>query len=281
MLVENAHKKIEDAEREAQGDRTELVIASARELGPSMFGALLVLTIAFLPVFALQGEEGRLFRPLALAKTFSMAFASLFAVTLVPALMVTFLRGKIRPEAKNPINRFCIAAYRPVLRVLPARPVRRHRGRAGAPRCVTVVPVHAPRLGVHAAALRGLDPLHADHRPRHLDRGGASGCSTWQDAQIKSGARGRARVRQGRPRRDARSIPAPLSMFETIVHLKPREQWRPGMTQEKLVAELERRRSSCPGVQGAWTMPIKARIDMLSTGIRTPIGVKVFGPTSR
>ena len=117
VLVENAHRKIEEAEREGLTiPRTELVIAAARELGPSMFGALLVLTIAFLPVFALQGEEGRLFRPLALSKTFSMAIASVFAVTLVPALMTVLLKGKILPEAKNPINRLCIAAYRPLLR---------------------------------------------------------------------------------------------------------------------------------------------------------------------
>ena len=275
VLVENAHKKIEDADREGRKvDRKELVIESARELGPSIFGALLVLTIAFLPVFALQGEEGRLFRPLALAKTFSMAFASLFAVTLVPALMVTFLKGKIRPERKNPINRFFIAIYRPVLRLCL-------RGRY-----VLIVLV----LGLMAATVIPFSRLGSEFMPPlyeedllympitvpGLSIAEAKRLLTWQDAQIKSvpevelvfGKAGRA---------DSALDPAPLSMFETIVHLKPRDQWRPGVTVESLIAELDAK-TKLPGVQGAWTMPIKARIDMLSTGIRTPIGVKVFGP---
>ncbi len=275
VLVENAHRKIEDADREGRKvDRKELVIESARELGPSIFGALLVLTIAFLPVFALQGEEGRLFRPLAMAKTFSMAFASLFAVTLVPALMVTLLRGKIRPERKNPINRFFIAIYRPALRLcLRAR-------------YALIVLV----LGVMAATVIPFSRLGSEFMPPLYEEdllympitvpgisiGEAKRLLTWQDAQIKSvpevelvfGKAGRA---------DTALDPAPLSMFETIVHLKPRDQWRPGMTVEKLIAELDEK-TKLPGVQGAWTMPIKARIDMLSTGIRTPIGVKVFGP---
>ncbi|HSD88166.1 MAG TPA: efflux RND transporter permease subunit, partial [Kofleriaceae bacterium] len=275
VLVENAHRKIEDADREGRDvNRTELVIESARELGPSIFGALLVLTVAFLPVFALQGEEGRLFRPLALAKTFSMAFASLFAVTLVPALMVTFLRGKIRPERKNPVNRFFIAIYRPVLRLCL-------RGRY-----VVIVLV----LGIMAATVIPYRQLGSEFMPPlyeedllympitvpGLSIAEAKRLLTWQDQQIKSvpevqlvfGKAGRA---------ETALDPAPLSMFETIVHLKPRGQWRPGMTVDKLIAELDAK-TKLPGVQGAWTMPIKARIDMLSTGIRTPIGVKVFGP---
>ncbi len=275
VLVENAHRKIEDAERGGRKiDRTELVIESARELGPSIFGALLVLTIAFLPVFALEGEEGRLFRPLALAKTFSMAFASLFAVTLVPALMVTFLRGKIRPERKNPINRFFIAIYRPVLRLcLRARYV-----------LILLV------LGAMAATAIPFSKLGSEFMPPLYEEdllympitvpgisiAEAKRLLTWQDQQIKSvpevelvfGKTGRA---------ESALDPAPLSMFETIVHLKPRDQWRPGMTVPKIIAELDAK-TKLPGVQGAWTMPIKARIDMLSTGIRTPIGVKVFGP---
>jgi copper/silver efflux system protein len=274
VLVENAHRKIEDADRAGRSvDRKELVIESARELGPSIFGALLVLTIAFLPVFALQGEEGRLFRPLAFAKTFSMAFASLFAVTLVPALMVTFLRGKIRPERKNPLNRFFIAIYRPVLRLcLRAR-------------YLVIVLV----LGVMAATVIPFSKLGSEFMPPLYEEdllympitvpgisiAEAKRLLTWQDAQIKRvpevelvfGKAGRA---------ESALDPAPLSMFETVVHLKRREEWRPGMTVEKLIAELDAK-TKLPGVQGAWTMPIKARIDMLSTGIRTPIGVKVFG----
>ncbi|WP_437287218.1 efflux RND transporter permease subunit [Sorangium sp. So ce406] len=275
VLVENAHRKIEAAEREGREiPRAEIVIGAARELGPSMFGALLVLTIAFLPVFTLEGEEGRLFRPLALAKTFSMAFASLFAVTLVPALMVTFLRGRITPEAQNPINRLCIAAYRPVLRACLRR-----RGL-----------VIAAAIGLMGATVYPMSRLGSEFMPP-LDEGDllfmpvtvpgipiaeARRLLAWQDAQIRSvpevervfGKAGRA---------ETALDPAPLSMFETVVRLKPRSAWRPGMTREKLVAELEQK-TATPGVQGAWTMPIKARIDMLATGIRTPIGLKVFGP---
>lgn len=274
VLVENSHKKI--AEAEAAGSplsRKEIVISSARELGPSMFGALLVLTIAFLPVFALQGEEGRLFRPLALSKTFSMAFASVFAVTLVPALMVTLLKGKITPEERNPINRACIAAYRPILRLCL-------RGRY-----VLIAAV----LGVMAATAIPFSRLGSEFMPPLYEEdllympitvpgisvAEAKRLLTWQDQQIRRvpevervfGKTGRA---------DTSLDPAPLSMFETIVRLKPRSAWRAQMTLEKLIAELDQG-TKLPGVQGAWTMPIKARIDMLSTGIRTPIGIKVFG----
>ncbi len=274
VLVENAHKRIEAAEREGRETaRKEIVIAAARELGPSMFGALLVLTIAFLPVFALQGEEGRLFRPLALAKTFSMAFASIFAVTLVPALMVTLLRGKITPEARNPINRFCIATYRPLLRACL-------RGRylllAGVVLATAVTAIPFSRLGAEfMPPLFEEDLLYMPITVPGISIAEARRLLQWQDQQIR-------RVPEvalvfGKTGRAETSLdPAPLSMFETIVHLKPREAWRPGKTLEDLVAELDEV-TRTPGVQGAWTMPIKARIDMLSTGIRTPIGVKVFG----
>ena len=274
VLVENAHQKIAAAEREGRAvDRKELVIASARELGPSMFGALLVLTIAFLPVFALEGQEGRLFRPLALAKTFSMAFASLFSVTLVPALMVSLLKGHITPEERNPINRFCIALYRPLLRACL-------RGRyllialVLLAMAATVIPF--TRLGSEfMPPLYEEDLLYMPITVPGISVAEAKRLLQWQDQQIRQvpevervfGKAGRA---------DSSLDPAPLSMFETLVHLKPRAQWRSGVTFEALVAELDAR-TKLPGVQGAWTMPIKARIDMLSTGIRTPIGVKVFG----
>jgi Cu(I)/Ag(I) efflux system membrane protein CusA/SilA len=275
VLVENAHKQIEDNEREARGEsRTEVIIRSARELGPSMFGALLVLTIAFLPVFVLQGEEGRLFRPLALAKTFSMAFASIFAVTLVPALMVTLLRGRITPERRNPVNRLCIAVYRPLLRwSLRARHVLIVAVVAAV--IATIYPF--TRLGSEfMPPLYEEDLLYMPITVPGISVEEAKRLLQWQDQQIKQvpevdrvfGKAGRA---------ETSLDPAPLSMFETIVHLRPRDQWRPGVTLDDLVAELERV-TRTPGVQGAWTMPIKARIDMLSTGIRTPIGVKVFGP---
>jgi copper/silver efflux system protein len=274
VLVENAHKRIEAAERDGlKAPRAQIVLGAMRELGASMFGALLVLTIAFLPVFTLEGEEGRLFRPLALAKTFSMAFAALFSITLVPALAVTLLKGRITPEQKNPINRVCVAGYRPVLafclrfRYLVVAAAVALTG-------ATVLPFS--RLGSEfMPPLYEGDLLFMPITVPGISIQEAKRLLQWQDAEIRKvpevervfGKSGRA---------ETSLDPAPLSMFETIVQLKPKRQWRPGMTQERLIAELERRVAS-PGVQGAWTMPIKARIDMLSTGIRTPIGVKVFG----
>jgi len=275
VLVENAHKKIEAAEREGGAvSRTELVIASARELGPSMFGALLVLTIAFLPVFALEGEEGRLFRPLALAKTASMAVAAVLSVTLVPALMVWLLRGKIRQEGRNPINRLCIAAYRPLLRLsLRFRWV--VLGLAVLLSAATALPFS--RLGSEfMPPLYEGDLLFMPITVPSIPVEHAKELLRWQDQQIRAVPEV-AQVFGKAGRAETALDPAPLSMFETVVRLKPQGAWRPGMTLEKLVKELEQKVAT-PGVQGAWTMPIKARIDMLSTGIRTPIGIKVFGP---
>ena len=274
VLIENAHKKIAAAEAQGQSvDRTEIVISSARELGPSMFGALLVLTIAFLPVFALQGEEGRLFRPLALAKTFSMAFASLFSITLVPALMVTLLKGRITPEAKNPINRLCIAVYRPVLRACLKG---RYALIALVVLATAVTAVPFMQLGSEfMPPLYEEDLLFMPITVPGIAVAEAKRLLQWQDARIRSVPEV-ARVFGKAGRVESSLDPAPLSMFEVLVHLKPREQWRSGLTLEQLIAELEQR-TQLPGMQGAWTMPIKARIDMLSTGIRTPIGVKVFG----
>lgn len=274
VLVENAHKKIEAAEKAGKPfERTEVIISSARELGPSMFGALLVLTIAFLPVFALQGEEGRLFGPLALAKTFSMAFASLFAITLVPALMVTFLKGKLRPEAKNPLNRFFIALYRPVLRASL-----QHRYVVIAVALLLMLATAWPFTKLGSEFMPPLyeeDLLYMPITVPGIAVAEAKRLLTWQDQQIRAvpevelvfGKSGRA---------ETALDPAPLSMFETVVRLKPRDQWRKGKKVADLIAELDAR-TRLPGVQGAWTMPIKARIDMLSTGIRTPIGIKVLG----
>ncbi|NUP10005.1 MAG: CusA/CzcA family heavy metal efflux RND transporter [Polyangiaceae bacterium] len=274
VLVEDAHKQIAEAERHgSKVDRTEIIVSSAKRLGPSLFGALLVLTIAFLPVFALTGEEGRLFRPLAVAKTASMAVASLLAITLVPALMVWFLRGRIRPEERNPMNRAAVAVYRPVLRLaLRAR--------------YAVIAVAVLIVGATVIPWRGLGsefmpPLYEEDllfmpvSVPSMPVAEAERILRWQDTRIREvpeveqvfGKAGRA---------ESALDPAPLSMFETIVRIKPKEQWRAGMTIEKIVGELDQR-TRVPGIQGAWTMPIKARIDMLSTGIRTPIGIKVFG----
>ena len=274
VLVENSHKAIEEDERAGRNTpRAEVVLRAVKQLGSQMFGALLVLTIAFLPVFTLEGEEGRLFRPLALAKTFSMAFAAIFSVTLVPALTVTFLKGRITPEGKNPINRLCSALYRPILKAclrFRYAVVAVALALAG----LTVIPLL--RLGSEfMPPLYEGDLLYMPISVPAISIQEARRLLIWQDQQIKQvpevervfGKTGRA---------ETSLDPAPLSMFETVVKLKPQSAWRPGMTQEKLIAELEQR-VALPGIQGAWTMPIKARIDMLSTGIRTPIGVKVFG----
>jgi copper/silver efflux system protein len=274
VLVENSHKAIEEDERAGRNTpRIELVLRAVKELGSEMFGALLVLTIAFIPVFSLEGEEGRLFRPLALAKTFSMAFAALFSITLVPALTVTCLKGRIRPEAENPINRICIAVYRPILRACL-----RFRYLVVLAALVLTGATAIPLLRLGSEFMPPLyegDLLYMPISVPGISIQEARRLLIWQDAAIKKlpevasvfGKTGRA---------ETPLDPAPLSMFETVVRLKPKSEWRAGMTQEKLVAELERNVSSL-GIQGAWTMPVKARIDMLSTGIRTPIGVKVFG----
>jgi Cu(I)/Ag(I) efflux system membrane protein CusA/SilA len=275
VLVENAHKRIAAAEKNGdKTSRTDLVIGAARELGPTMFGALLVLTIAFLPVFTLQGEEGRLFRPLALAKTFAMAFASLFSITLVPALMVVLLRGKIRPEEKNPLNRLAVALYRPILAFCL-----RFRWLVIALALALAGATVWPFLQLGSEFMPPLyegDLLFMPISVPSMPIEEARQLLRKQDAAIKQVPEV-ARVFGKAGRAETALDPAPLSMFETIVQLKPQEQWRPGLTVEALTAELDKAAASV-GVQGAWTMPIKARVDMLATGIRTPVGIKVFGP---
>lgn len=275
VLVENAHKKIEH--EGGKRDRTELVIEAARELGPPIFGSLLVITVSFLPVFVLEAQEGRLFKPLAYTKSFSMAFAAILAITLVPALMVIFVRGKIRPEMKNPVNRFCIAVYRPVVRTML-----RHRYLA-----VLVM------LGLFGATMYPWSHLGSEFMPP-LEEGSilfmpitvpgisieeAKNLVETQDRALKKfpevksvfGKAGRA---------ETATDPAPLSMIETVIVLKPESEWPKGMTKERLLAEMDEA-VRFPGIQNAWTMPIKARVDMLTTGIRTPIGIKVFGKDLR
>jgi Cu(I)/Ag(I) efflux system membrane protein CusA/SilA len=271
VLVENAHKKLE--RESGRTDRTEVVIEAARELGPSIFGSLLIITLAFLPVFTLEAQEGRLFKPLAYTKSFSMAFACLLSVTLVPALMVTFVRGRIRPEMKNPINRLLVSAYRPTLRVLVRA------------RYVVVLVV----LALLAVTIYPWSRLGSEFMPP-LDEGSilfmpitVPGISIEEAKRL---VQAQDRILRGFPevarvfgkagRAETPTDPGPLSMIETIIMLRPAEEWRAGMTRERLAEEMAKA-LEIPGLQNAWTMPIKARVDMLTTGIRTPIGVKVFG----
>ena len=271
VMIENAHKHLERAAPGAS--RVQIMIDAAKEVGPALFFSLLIITVSFLPVFALEAQEGRLFKPLAYTKTFAMAGAALLSITLVPALMVLFIRGRIIPEQRNPLNRLLIWLYRPLiagvmrwkkltilvaLAVLAASYV--PASRLGSEFMPTLnegtllyMPTTLPGLSVTKAA----EIMQTQNRI----------IKTFPEVASVLGKAGRAATA---------TDPAPLEMFETVINLKPEEEWRPGLTIDGLIAELDQA-LQMPGVSNAWTLPIKARIDMLSTGIRTPIGVKVFG----
>ncbi|HEU4430123.1 MAG TPA: CusA/CzcA family heavy metal efflux RND transporter [Myxococcota bacterium] len=271
VLVENAHRKLE--ERGPGADRVRAVIDSAKELGPPIFGSLLLIAVAFLPVFTLEAQEGRLFKPLAYTKTLAMAFAALLSVTLVPALMVWFVRGRILAEAENPIARALRAAYRPVLRWCLV-----HRKGLVVTVAAGIVATLIPffRLGSEfMPPLYEGSVLFMPISVPGISIEEAKRLVQEQDRRLKEipevtrvfGKAGRA---------ETATDPAPLSMIETVITLRPREEWRAGLTYEDLLEEMDRAVAT-PGLQAAWTMPIKARVDMLTTGIRTPIGIKVFG----
>ncbi len=271
VMIENAHKHLERAA--PYKPRVEILIEAASEVGPALFFSLLVITVSFLPIFTLEAEEGRLFGPLAYTKTFAMAAAAFLSVTLVPALMVIFVRGRIIPEAKNPINRFLIAFYRPFIR--------------GALKAKTVTILLAVLvLGVSLWPMR---QLGSEFMPT-LDEGTLMympttlpGLSVTKAAEL---LQTQNRIIRSFPevasvygkagRAQTATDPAPTEMFETIINLKPKAEWRDGVTLDGLKAEMDKA-LQFPGVSNAWTQPIRARIDMLATGIRTPIGVKVFG----
>ncbi|HEX8962445.1 MAG TPA: efflux RND transporter permease subunit [Rhodocyclaceae bacterium] len=271
VMIENAHKHLE---RLQPGEsRTEAMIAACKEVGPALFFSLLIITVSFLPVFTLEAQEGRLFAPLAYTKTFAMAGAALLSVTLVPVLMMLFIRGRIPPEEKNPVNRVLIAFYRPVI----AAVMRRKKATiAGALAVLAISVFPATRLG--SEFMPTLNEGTLFYMPTSLPGMSVTKAAELLQTQnkiIKSfpevasvwGKAGRA---------NTATDPAPLEMFETVINLKPESEWRPGMDIDKLIAEMDKA-LQIPGVSNAWTMPIKARIDMLSTGIRTPIGIKVFG----
>jgi len=271
VMIENAHKHLERLK--AGESRAAALIEACREVGPALFFSLLIITVSFLPVFTLEAQEGRLFAPLAYTKTFAMAGAALLSVTLVPVLMLLFIRGKIIPEAKNPVNRVLIAAYRPIIAWV-MRWKKLTIGLALAVLAVSVIP--ASRLGSEfMPALNEGTLMYMPSSLPGMSVTKAAELMQTQDRIIKRfpevasvyGKAGRAQTA---------TDPAPLEMFETVINLKPESEWRPGMTTDKLIAEMDAA-LQFPGVANAWTMPIKARIDMLSTGIRTPIGIKVFG----
>ncbi|MBF0400454.1 MAG: efflux RND transporter permease subunit [Magnetococcales bacterium] len=271
VMIENAHKHLERAPPDKP--RHQVLMEAAVEVGPALFFSLLIITVSFLPVFTLEAQEGRLFKPLAFTKTFSMAGAAVLSITLVPALMLLFVRGRIMPEHKNPINRFLIWIYRPVIRLVLRFKIS----------CILLA------LAVLAGSIFPAMRLGSEFMPNinegtllympttlpGLSMTKAEELLQTQDKLIKSfpevasvfGKAGRAVTA---------TDPAPTEMFETIINLKPESEWRPGLTLDGLVAEMDAA-LQMPGVSNAWTMPLKARIDMLSTGIRTPIGIKVFG----
>ncbi len=271
VMIENAHKHLERL-REGES-RFEAMLAACREVGPALFFSLLIITVSFLPVFTLEAQEGRLFSPLAFTKTFAMAGAALLSVTLVPVLMLLFIRGKIMPESQNPLNRFLIWSYRPIISAV----MRRKKTTVAVALLVMGLTLYpALRLGSEfmptlnegtllfmPASLPGMSVTKAAELLQTQDRI----IKSFPEVASVYGKAGRAQTA---------TDPAPLEMFETVINLKPQDEWRPGMTTDKLIAEMDKA-LQFPGVANSWTMPIKARIDMLSTGIRTPIGIKVFG----
>jgi Cu(I)/Ag(I) efflux system membrane protein CusA/SilA len=271
VMIENAHKRLE---RMQPGEsRSEVLIKAAVEVGPALFFSLLVITVSFLPVFTLEAQEGRMFKPLVYTHTFSLAAASLLSVTLVPVLMLIFVRGRILPEQKNPVNRALIWVYRPIIDL-----VLRHRMLTVIAAVLVLAISIYPVTRIGSEFMPTLNEGTLLYMPVSLPSMSitkAGEVIQLQDKIIKSfpevdtvfGKSGRA---------NTATDPAPIEMFETVINLKPEDQWPAGMTVDKLIADMNAA-LQFPGVSNAWTMPIKARIDMLSTGIRTPVGIKVYG----
>jgi Cu(I)/Ag(I) efflux system membrane protein CusA/SilA len=274
IMVENAHKKLEEWEEAGRpGNRTDVIIEAAKEVGPSLFFALLVISVGFLPVFTLQAQAGRLFKPLAYTKTFAMLFSSFLAVTLTPVLMTLFVRGKIRHEDRNPISIILRKIYEPVAAISL-----RFR------KSVIVIALIIMALTAYPFIKLGsefMPPLYEGtlfYMPVTVPAAGITEVSKLlqlQDRLLKKFPEV-AQVFGKAGRAETATDPAPLEMFETVINLKPEAQWRPGMTVEALKNEMNDA-LSIPGVANSFTMPIKARTDMLSTGIRTPVGIKVLG----
>ena len=275
VMVENAHKRLEQWEEAGRpGDRNQVLIEAAKEVGRPLFFSLLIITVSFLPIFTLEAQEGRLFRPLAFTKTFAMFFAAFLSITLAPVLMVLLIRGRVRPETRNPMNRLLIALYTPVV-----KGVLRFRKTTIALAILALIltypafarlgsefmpPLNEGMIFYMPTTLPGISITQASRLLQIQDRM----LKTFPEVEWVFGKAGRA---------ETATDPAPFSMGETTVMLKPQSQWRAGMTWEKLVDEMDKK-IRLPGVANAWTMPIKNRIDMLSTGIRTPVGIKIFGP---
>jgi Cu(I)/Ag(I) efflux system membrane protein CusA/SilA len=274
IVVENVHKRLERWQAEGRPGRREAVILDAmQEVGPSLFFALLVITVSFLPIFTLEATEGRLFKPLAFTKTYAMGFAALLSVTLTPALAALFVRGRIRSEDENPINRWLVRAYAPVVRFV----VRRRAWvilvallllAASVPPFLRLgsefmPPLNEGSLLYMPTAPPGLSITEAGRILQQMDRE----LKEFPEVEHVFGKIGRA---------NSATDPAPLSMVETVITLKPREAWRPGVTWEGLIQEMDRK-LRFPGMPNLFWMPIQTRTEMLATGLRSQLGVKVFG----
>jgi Cu(I)/Ag(I) efflux system membrane protein CusA/SilA len=279
VMIENAHKQIEHWEHDHPGERLEgetrwsVITEAAAEVGPALFLSLVIITLSFVPVFSLQGQEGRLFSPLAFTKSYAMAGAAILSVTLVPVLMGWLIRGRIPAERANPLNRGLTALYRPALDAVMRRP-RTTLVAAALVFATTAWPLSQlggefmPQMNegdllYMPSALPGLSAQKAAQLLQTTDRL----IKTVPEVETVFGKAGRA---------ESATDPAPLEMFETAIQFKPRAQWRPGMTPEKLIEELDRT-VKVPGLTNVWVPPIRNRIDMLATGIKSPIGVKVSG----
>ncbi|MGH7564161.1 MAG: efflux RND transporter permease subunit, partial [Gemmatimonadota bacterium] len=274
VMVENLHKHIERDRREGRRrDRWLLTVDASKEVGPALFFSLLIITVSFVPVFALTGQSGRLFEPLAWTKTLSMAAASLLSITLVPVLMGLFIRGDVRAEEENPVNRFLLRTYHPVIDWVLG-----HRGTVigGAAVILLLTVLPWARLGsefmppLNEGAIMDMPSLFpgvGTAQAKRILQQRDLAMATVPEVAMVLGKIGRA---------ETATDAAPMSMLESIAILKPEEEWRDGMSQEEIEAELDRV-TRTPGVANMWSQPIKNRLDMLATGIKTPVGIKIFG----
>jgi copper/silver efflux system protein len=275
VMVDNAHKRLEEWVKDGQkGDRTQVLIDSAKEVGPAIFASLLVIAIAFMPVFTLEGQEGRMFKPLAFTKNFAIAMSAILAITLIPALLSLLVRGRIIPERRHPVTLGLQKLYAPLLRIalryraltvvlailltITVFPAFQRMGTEFMP------PLYEGTILYMPNTLPGISVTQASMLLQEMDQK----LKNFPEVERVFGKAGRA---------ETSTDPAPFSMMETVVTLKPKDQWRAGVTYESLVDEMDGA-LQFPGITNTWTMPIKGRLDMLTTGVRTPVGIKIFGP---
>lgn len=275
VMVDNAHRRLEEWERNGRkGDREQILIDSAKEVGPPIFASLLVIAIAFMPVFVLEAQEGRLFTPLALTKILAIAMSAVLAVTLIPALLSILIRGRIIPEHRHPVTRLLQRIYAPLLAL-----ALRYRWSLIVLSLILMASIVIPlqRIGSEfmpplyegtilymPTTLPGISVTEAGKLLQQMDQK----LKSFPEVELVFGKAGRA---------DTSTDPAPFSMMEVLVELKPKEQWRKDLSYEDLITEMDQA-LQFPGVTNTWSMPIKARLDMLTTGVRTPVGIKIFGP---